>query len=169
MRTTTAWVAGQESRRPARDDPAGSLRRGELAAGLAAAALTSQLVFAPVTLMIAVALVAVGRVSRWRPAWLLAPAVAGLIWLLQAGTAAAVAGFASSSRKLSGYLLAAAVHPARLAQPAALFAGAATRLAGQLPLALMVAAGEAALVLWFGWWRAWARAPGAVAPGCCRV
>jgi hypothetical protein len=169
MRTTTAWVAGQDSRRPVRDDPAGSLRRGELAAGLAAAALICQLIFAPVTVMIAATLVAVGRFSRWRPAWLLAPAVAGLIWLFQAGTARAAAGFASSSRQLSGYLLAVAVHPARLGQPGAFFAGAAARLPGQLPLALMVAAGEAALVLWLGWWRTWASATCAFGTGAVRT
>ena len=165
MRTTTAWVAGQESRRLAHADPVGSLRRGELAAGLATAALLSQLVFAPVTLLIAATLVAVGRVSRWRPAWLLVPAVAGLVWLLQAGTARGVASFALSSRQLSGYLLAATVHPARLVQPGAAFAGAAARLPGQLPLALLVAAGEASIVLWLGWRRAWARATAAVASG----
>src|SRR5271154_2583211 len=104
MRITTAWGAGQESRRLARDDPAGSLRRGELAAGLAAAALTSQLIFAPVTLSFAAPLVAPGRVSRWRPSWLPAPAAAGLIWLFQAGTARAAAGFWSSSRQLTSYL-----------------------------------------------------------------
>ena len=85
MRTTTAWTAGREPRLSAHDDLAGSLRRGELAAALATVALIGQVLFAPVTLLIAALLVAVGRVSRWRPQWLLVPAVAALIWLLEAG------------------------------------------------------------------------------------
>jgi len=156
MRTTTAWVAKQEPRRLSLGDPAGSLRRGELAAGLATAAFISQLLFAPVTLLIALLFVAVGRVSRWRPQWLLVLAAAGLIWLLEAGAADAVAGFAASSGRLAGYLHAVSVHPARLAHPGMAFASAGTWLPAQLPLALLAAAGEASLVLWIGWWRAWA-------------
>ena len=82
MRITTAWAAGREPRLSAHDDPAGSLRRGEFAAALATVALIGQLLFAPVTLLIAALLVAVGRVSRWRPHWLLVPTIAALIWLL---------------------------------------------------------------------------------------
>jgi hypothetical protein len=155
VRTTTARVAEQDPRCSTPNDPAGSLRRGELAAGLATAALIGQLLFAPVTLLIAATLVAVGRVSRWHPQWLLVPAVAGLIWLLEAGAMQAAGGFASSSRHWAGYLLAAAVHPARLAHPGAAFAGAVAWSAGQMPLALLAAAGEGSIVLWLGWWRAW--------------
>ena len=155
MRTTTAWAAGREPRLSAHDDPAGSLRRGELAAALATVALIGQLLFAPVTLLIAALLVGIGRMSRWRPHWLLGPVVAALIWLLEAGSARAVAGFASSSRHLAGYLLAVAVHPASLAHPAAALPGAGVWLPGQLPLALLIAAGEASIALWLGWWRAW--------------
>ncbi len=155
MRTATAWVAEQQPRRSTPDDPAGSLRRGELAAGLATAALVGQLLFAPVTLLMAATLVAVGRVSRWRPQWLLAPAIAGLIWMLETGIPRTAADFVSGSRQLAGYLLAAAVDPARLAHPGAAFAGAAAWLPRQLPLALLAAASEASIALWLGWWRVW--------------
>ena len=154
MRTATAWVAEQQPRRSTPDNPAGSLRRGELAAGLATAALAGQLLFAPVTLLIAATLVAVGRVSRWRPQWLLAPAIARLIWMLETGISAGCrCASRSGSRQLAGYLLAAAVDPARLAHPGAAFAGAAAWLPRQLPLALLAAASEASIALWFGWWR----------------
>ena len=165
MRTTTAWVAGQEPRRSARDDATASPRRGELAAGLATVALIGQVLFAPVTLVIGALLVAVGRLSRWRPHWLLLPAVAGLTWLLEAGGARVASGFAASSRHLAGYMLAVAVHPAWLAHPGAAFAGATAWLPGQLPLALLPAAGEASIVLWLGWWRAWGRASVGAAEG----
>ena len=70
-----------------------------------------------------------------------------------------------SSRHQAGYLVALATHPARLAHPGAAFAGAAAWLPGQLPLALLIAAGEASIALWLGWWRGWRRAWGGVAAG----
>ncbi len=98
----------------------------ELAAGLATAAVVAQFLFAPATLAIAVALMAVGRTSRWRPPWLLLPALAGLGWLLANG--AAVTAFAAFPRRLS-------VH-----------------VGHQLPSALLFGSAEAALVLWLVWY-----------------
>jgi hypothetical protein len=155
MRTTTAAVAGRQPLRSPLDDlddPVG-FRRGELAAGLATAAIAGQLLFAQVTLVTAVGLVALGRVSRWRPHWLAVPAFASVVWLLAVGAAAAAAAFAAGSRQLAGYLLAAAIHPGLLARPDAAVAGASRWLSSELPLALLAACGEAWLVLWLGWWR----------------
>jgi hypothetical protein len=167
MRPTTAEVS---ERRPLRshlsplDDPAGTFRRGELAAGLATAALLGQLVFAPVTLLLAAALLAVGRASRWRPHWAAVPALASLSWLSAVGAAGAVAAFSDGSRRLARFLLSAAVHPGRLAHPAVAVAGAGAWLPRQLPLALLAATGEASIVLWLGWWRrGWHWRPGLVA------
>src|SRR5215469_11252252 len=53
-------------------DRSARLRRGELAAGLATGAVAAELLFAPAMVIAAVGLVAVGRVSRWRPHWLAA-------------------------------------------------------------------------------------------------
>jgi hypothetical protein len=155
VRTTTARAAEQDPRYSTPNDLAGNLRRGELAAGLATAALIVQLLLAPVTLLFAATLIGVGRVSRWHPLWLLAPTVAGLIWLLEAGTAHAAASLASSSRTWTGYLLAVAAHPARLAHPGNAIAAAAAWRTGQLPLSLLAAAAEASTVLWLLWWRTW--------------
>ena len=152
MRTTTTWVAERPPRSQLRDQ-AGRYRRGELAAGLATAAIVGQLLFAQAVLLAAVGLVAIGRVSRWRPHWLAVPALASVTWLLAVGLARALAGLDQGSRRLAGYLLGAAVHPGRLAHPAAAMAGAAAWLPKQLPLALLAACGEAWIVLWLGWWR----------------
>jgi hypothetical protein len=103
----------------------------ELAAGLATAAVVAQFLFAQATLAIAVALIAVGRTSRWRPPWLLLPALAGLGWLLAKG--AAVTAFAA---------LPFAVLPRRLS----------VAVVHQLPSALLLGSAEAALVLWLAWY-----------------
>ena len=116
------------------DPPPGVGRRGELAAGLATAAVVIQLVLAPATLIIAVTLIAMGRASRWRPHWLLLPASAGLGWLVSSG--AARTGFVALPR---------------VAHWSSLSAG----LVRQLPLALLLGSSEAALVLWLVWWRSW--------------
>lgn len=157
MRTATAGVADRRPLRSRLHDPADSPRRGELAAGLVTAAIAGQLLFAQVTFVAAVALVAVARLSRWRPHWLAATALASLIWLLAVGPASAAAAVGEGARLTSAFLLDAAVHPGRLAHPAAVIASAGRWLPRQLPLALLAATGEAGLALWFAWWR---RAPG---------
>jgi hypothetical protein len=152
MRITTAGVAARRPLRSHLDDPVG-LRRGELAAGLATAAIAGQLLFAQVTLLTAVALIVLGRVSRWRPHWLAALALASLVWILAVGPARAAAAFVVGSRRLADYLLAAAIHPALLAHPGVVAVGAAAWLPTELPVTLVAACGEAGLVLWLGWWR----------------
>ena len=152
-------------------DPAGH-RRADLAAGLGAAAIVGQILFAQVTLLAAVILVAVGRVSRWRPRWLAVSALASLIWLVAAGPARAAAAYADGSRRLAAYILESAAHPGRLAHPAVALAGAATWLPRELPVALLAACAEAWLVLWLGWRRrasTWRWRPGLVAAGRRRI
>ncbi len=172
MRSTTAGVAGRQPLRSRRDDLDDTVgyRRGELAAGLATAAIVGQLLFAQVTLLAAAVLVVAGRASRWRPHWLAAPAFASFIWLLAIGPGGAVAAYATGQRRLARYLLAAAVHPGLLAHPGVVLAGAGRWLPSELPLALLAACGEAGFALWFGWWRLgapsqsrWQWRPGVVA------
>jgi hypothetical protein len=161
--------------------PAASFRRRELAAGLAAVAIAAQLALAPVTLLIAAVLTLAGRICRWRPAWLLLPAVAGACWLAGVTIPVAVAALDAGSGRLAAAELAVALHPARLLHPASLLAprgllhsagqvgAAATAGAGwwlprELPLALLAGTAEAAVMLWLGWRRsrpAWR--PGAIA------
>ena len=171
MRTTTIGLAERQPRRSRAADPAGH-RRGELFAGLAAAIIVGQILFAQVTLLAVIILVAVGRVSRWRPHWLAASALASAIWLAAIGPARAAAAYVEGSRRLAAYILESAAHPGRLAHPAVVVAGAATWLPRQLPLALLAACGEAWLVLWLGWWRResnWRWRPGLVAVSRRRV
>ena len=152
-------------------DPAGH-RRGDLAAGLAAAAIVGQILFAQVTLLAVMILIAVGRVSRWRPHWLAVSALVSAIWLVAAGPARAATAYAEGSRRLAAYILESAAHPGRLAHPAIALAGAATWLPRGLPLALLAACWEAGLVLWLGWWRResnWRWRPGLLAAGRRRL
>jgi hypothetical protein len=137
----------------ARRHSGGSFRHGELAAALATGAIAGQLVFAQAALVNAAVLVAIGRVSRWRPHWLAIPGAASVVWLLVIGPARAAAGLAAGSHRLAYYLLAAAVHPRLLAHPGIAAAG----LTRGLPLALLAGCGEAWIVLWLGWWRPGAR------------
>jgi len=156
MRTTTIGTAGRRPLRWHRDaqrDSGESVRRGELAAGVATAAVASQLLFTPAVLLGAVLLVAVGRLSRWRPHWLAVPAVVSVTWLCAVGPAAAADGFASGSQRLAGFLLAAAMRPRLLAHPGVVAAGVSRWLPTGLPLGLLAACGEAWLVLWLRWWR----------------
>jgi hypothetical protein len=108
------------------------------------------LLFAQVTLVLAALGVITGRVGRWRPLWLAAPAAAGAAWTAQLGIGRAVTGFGSGPRQVLDYLAGAAGHPGRLARLPAAFSGAGHWLPEQLPLALLLAAGEAAAVGWLG-------------------
>ncbi len=145
-----AQVAGPSERSPQRSvavDPANVSRGGEVAAALATAALLGQLLFAQLTLVVAVILVLFGRATRWRPHWLVVPATAGLAWMLAEGTDPALAGFVAGPRSLAMAL----VHRGRLTRFAAVVGGAGHWLPGQLPLALLAGTAEAGLLLWLGW------------------
>jgi hypothetical protein len=142
-------------------------RRGEVMAACAVFAVLGHLLFAQVTLILAVAFAAISRTTRWRSWWLAVPAAAGLAWTLAIGPRAAVAGFAAGPAQVLGYL--GGGHPVRLLlQPHGAFAGASTWLPRQLPLALIAAAAECALARWLAWvqtdeWAVRPRRPGALA------
>ena len=184
MRTTAEGIAERRPRRFVIDDfrgPVANFPRRELAASFAAVAIAAQLVLAPVTLLIAAVLTFAGRISRWRPAWLLLPAVAGACWLARVTVPVTVAALEAGSGRIAAAELAVALHPARLLHPAHLLASpgllhsadqvgaAATASVGwwlprELPLALLAGTAEAAVMLWLGWRRsrpAWR--PGAIA------
>jgi hypothetical protein len=131
--------------------PLDTPRRGEIVAVLAVALLLAHLLLAQLTIVLAVVLAAVGRVSRWRPQWLAVPAGAGLIWVLAIGPAAAWAGFTAGPRQVLAYLSGIAGHPGRLLHLSTAFAGLGQWLPRQLPLALILAAAEAAVVAWLSW------------------
>jgi hypothetical protein len=153
MRIMAAGTAEQRPRRsppghPGR--PADSFRRGELGAGLAALAVASQLALAPVVLLIAGLLVIAGRISRWRLAWLLLPALGSACWLAMAGPPAVAHAMAAGAGRLLAAELAVAVHPERLLHPTGAFAASVRSLRRQLPLTVLAGTGEAAVALWLG-------------------
>jgi hypothetical protein len=179
MRRSAEGIAERRTRRwPANDvrPPAARLGRGELAAGFASLAVAAQLALAPVTLLIAAVLTLTGRTSRWRPHWLLLPAVASACWLAAVRVTVAVAALEAGAGGMIAVEVAVArdpgrlLHPADLLRPAQVFhraaplAGPGWWLPRELPLALLAGTIEAAFVLWLGWrcsppaWR-----PGAIA------
>jgi hypothetical protein len=159
--------AGPMPRRARQLVPAGFPRRGELIAACATAILLAHLLLAQLALILVVVFVAAGKITRWRLCWLLAPAAAGLGWMLAAGPGAALAGFGAGPSSVLGHLAGAhgAVH---LARPLTAFAGIGGWLPRQFPVALPLAAAEAALIGWLGWlqtdeWAVPPPRPGAVA------
>jgi hypothetical protein len=128
--------------------PRDSPHYAELTAVLALAALLAHLLLAQLTLLLAVAMYVTGRISRWRPEWLAAPAAAGLIWALAIGPARAASGFAAGPRQVTGYLGGIGGHPGHLLSPQGAFSGLSHWLPEQFPLALILAAAEIAGVTW---------------------
>jgi hypothetical protein len=145
--------------------PLDTPRRGEIVAVLAVALLLAHLLLAQLTIVLAVVLAAVGGVSRWRPQWLAVPAGAGLIWVLAIGPAAAWAGFTAGPRQVMAYLGGIAGHPGRLLHLSTAFAGLGQWLPRQLPLALILAAAEAAVVAWLSWLHTYSEAVRPPRPG----
>ncbi len=131
--------------------PIGTPRRGELVAALATVAVLAHLILAQVTLVLVIAFHATGRLTRWRPQWLAIPAAAGVVWTLALGPGTAAARFAAGPRRVVVYFTGAAGHPGRILHPAGAFTGLWHWLPGQLPLALVLAATEAAGLWWLYW------------------
>src|SRR5579863_3886376 len=78
-------------------------RRGQILAAVAVLAFLLELLLAQLTLVFAVLFLIVGRVTRWRGSWLIAPATAGLVWGLAAGPGHAIAGFAAGPAQVLSY------------------------------------------------------------------
>lgn len=130
-------------------------------------AILAHLLLAPATLALTLAALITGRVSGWRPHWLAVPAGAGAIWTAAIGVRRAAAGYAALPRHVAGYLGPAHLpfplhgHPARLLHLPAAFSAPGSWLPRQLPVALLVAAAEAAAIGWLGerWSASGRRAP----------
>lgn len=125
--------------------------RAEIIAALGAALVAGQLLLAPLTLAVAVACHGVSRVSRWQAQWLLIPAGAGLAWILATGPAGALASFAAGPRAVTGLLAGLIADPARLGELSTLPGLLTSRLAGQLPISLIIGAAEAGAAGWLRW------------------
>jgi hypothetical protein len=131
--------------------PRGVPRRGEFLAASAVLVVLAHVLFAQLTLVIAVVLWLTTKITRWRLSWLAAPAAAGLVWTLAEGPRAAAAGFADGPAQVVGYLGARGHQLTHLLHFNAAFAGMAGWLPRQLPLALLAGSVEAALAGWLTW------------------
>jgi len=127
----------------------------------------------PIVVFGAGALILIGRLSRWRPHWLLLPAVGAVGWLTVSswsasrpaeltGVHAALAAtsgrsvlehLAAQSGRLARLAAAVATQPDRLLHPAAVLRAGLGGTGRWLPVYLLAATGEAALVLWLRWRR----------------
>ena len=117
------------------------VRRRELTAWCAAVVVAAQIVLAPAALLTALALVLTGWLTRWRPSWLIVPALAGGWLLVRSGAGMSRLGF-----RVAAAELAVARHPAALTGPGALRAAAAW-LRPELSVALVAGSVEALVAL----------------------
>jgi hypothetical protein len=144
-------VPGQADRTPRRPPypaPGDAQHHGELTAVIALLVLLAHLLLAQLTLVLTAALYAAGRLGRWRPEWLAAPAGAGVLWVLAIGPPRAARGLTAGPRQVLGYLGGIGRHPGHLLHLASAYGGAAHWLPEQLPLALILASAE---TLGLGW------------------
>ncbi|HEY1627254.1 MAG TPA: hypothetical protein VGG16_26030 [Streptosporangiaceae bacterium] len=126
-------------------------RRRELLAVCALVVIVAHVLFAQLTLLVAVLCYLIGKVTRWRAAWLLGPGAAGLLWTLVAGPASAAAGFTAGPSHVTAYLTASGQQAEHLLHLNVAFAGMGSWLPRQLPLALLAGAAEAAVASWVSW------------------
>ena len=131
--------------------PMGLPRRDEVLAVCVVAVVLVHLLFAQLTIVLAVVLYLITRVTRWRLSWLAVPAAAGLAWTAAVGPRAAAAGFTAGPAQIVDYLSASGHQADHLLHFTDAFSGLANWLPRQLPLALVAGAAEAALAGWLSW------------------
>ena len=131
--------------------PRGLPRRGEFLAACLVLLVVAHVLFAQLTLVVAVAFVLVTRVSRWRLSWLAAPAVTGLAWTAAVGPRAAAAGLADGPARVLRYLGPSGHQAVHLLHFTGAFAGIGGWLPRQLPLAILTGTAEAAVIGWLSW------------------
>src|SRR5258708_13809951 len=95
MRAEPVTEAERGPRRARYVIPKDMPRRAELLAAAGVALVILHLIFAQLTLVLALIFYGVTRVSRWRPSWLALPAPAGLAWPLAIPPAAPTPGVPS--------------------------------------------------------------------------
>jgi hypothetical protein len=131
--------------------PRGLPRRNEILACCLVLAVLAHVLFAQLTLLLAVAFTAITKATRWRLSWLTLPAVAGLVWTAAVGARAAAAGFAEGPARVAAYFGASGPQLSHLLHFGGAFTGMGAWLPRQLPLAIVAGAAEAAIVGWLIW------------------
>jgi hypothetical protein len=131
--------------------PRGLPRRGEIVAACAVLIVVAHVLFAQLTLILAIIFWLVTKVTRWRLSWLVAPAAVGTAWTLAEGPRVAAAGFADGPAMVVRYLGAGGHQLTHLLHFNAAFAGIGGWLPRQLPLAILAGSAEAVLAGWVSW------------------
>ena len=126
-------------------------RRGQIVAACVVIAVLAHVLFAQLTLIIAVVFALTTRATRWRLSWLLVPVIVAAAWTLAVGPRAAAAGFADGPARIAGYLGARGHQLDHAVHFTAAFSGSGSWLPRQLPLAILAGAAEAALIGWLSW------------------
>jgi hypothetical protein len=147
--------------------PRGLPRRGEILAACVVLVVLAHVLFAQLTLVFAAVFFLITKMTRWRLSWLTVPAAAAVGWTAAVGPRAAVAGFTDGPRRVTSYLGASGHQVSHLLHFTPAFAGIATWLPRQLPLALLIGAAEAAVAGWLSWlhtdeWNVPAARPGLI-------
>jgi hypothetical protein len=126
--------------------PADMSQRAELAASVAVVAFLIQLVFAQVTLVLVICLAVISRLSRWRPLWLAVPGAASVAWLLAIGVRPALAGFLAGGSRLLSLLDRHDALAVKAKDLSDMVAGWRRWIPSQLPIALIAATAQAAIL-----------------------
>jgi hypothetical protein len=131
--------------------PRGLPRRGEIIAACVVLIVLAHVLFAQLTIILAVAFYLITKVTRWRLSWLTVPVVAAVAWTVAVGPRAAATGFADGPAQVTRYLGASGQQVSHLLHFTAAFAGMDRWLPRQLPLAIFTGAAEAAVAGWLSW------------------
>jgi hypothetical protein len=131
--------------------PRGLSRRGEIIAACVVLVVLAHVLFAQLTIILAVVFYLITKVTRWRLSWLTVPVVAAVAWTAAVGPRAAAAGFADGPAQVARYLGASGQQVSHLLRFTTAFAGMDRWLPRQLPLAIFTGAAEAALASWLSW------------------
>lgn len=151
MSARVATQAEQMPRRARYLVPKGLPRRGEFLAACVVVVVLAHVLFAQLTIVLAVVFALTTRATRWRLSWLLVPVVAGVAWTLAVGPRAAAAGFGAGPAKVAAYLGASGHQLDHVLHFTGAFTGIGSWLPRQLPLAIVTAAVEAAIIGWLSW------------------
>jgi hypothetical protein len=151
MSARVATQAEQMPRRARYLVPKGLPRRGEFLAACVVVAVLAHVLFAQLTIVLAVVFALTTRATRWRLSWLLVPVVTGVAWTLAVGPRAAAAGFAAGPAKVAAYLGASGNQLDHVMHFTGAFTGIGSWLPRQLPLAIVTGAVEAAIIGWVSW------------------
>jgi hypothetical protein len=131
--------------------PRGLPRRGEIIAACVVLVVLAHVLFAQLTIILAVVFYLITKLTRWRLSWLTVPVVAAVAWTAAVGPRAAATGFADGPAQVARYLGASGQLVRHLLHFTAAFTGLDRWLPRQLPLAIITGAAEAALASWLSW------------------